>query len=315
MTDRLEVPIQALVNFAQMQNQTAAPESLNIIKLEGGHVAAQVYRFDLQFRLAKDDLKTVSFVQKHTTANEVQVMKRLAQDFRLAAIPAFVESYIDEAHRSQNGASWFVSPFYAGDLLTFDDDLPTEIISALAAIHAHYLTRTEQLDGIPQYDGAFTAYLRDFVMAVLEENKARFSASQITEFQSQLPTAEDAQLLGTVFQRLPKTLTHGDVHPGNIIRTSAGDHVLFDWGNARIAPGMLDLANMVQMDSPEWTVYVEAWEAASGTALEPGTARLSYFWATAIINMQYMPFALGHLEPGMIQGMIERFHKALDSLR
>jgi thiamine kinase-like enzyme len=42
---------------------------------------------------------------------------------------------------------------------------------------------------------------------------------------------------------LPRTLLHGDVHPGNVL-VHADQATLIDWGGSRIGPAALDLANL-----------------------------------------------------------------------
>ena len=57
--------------------------------------------------------------------------------------------------------------------------------------------------------------------------------------------------------------------------------MIIDWGNACLAPPMLDLANIVELGSPEWATYVAAYEAAGG-AFDAAVAERAYWWARAI---------------------------------
>jgi thiamine kinase-like enzyme len=271
--------------------------------LAGGYVAPAVYKLDLEFRLKNDESEVISFVYKFTHTAEVRVMKRLTDDLHLAEVPTLVAYDMDKSNPRQNGSSWFISPFYEGSLLTFEDDLPPSIIRALAAIHAYYASRLRQLSGLQKMDVQFINYLVDYVLASLDENKARLPDTIFQETQLQLNEAKNNPLLKRAVKELPKTLTHGDVHSGNIIRTAAGKYILFDWGNAKIAPAMLDLANIVEMDSKSWKIYLEAWRKTTGETLDFQLAHLGYYWATAMVNIQYLPFAISNLPPDRVQAM------------
>ena len=135
------------------------------------------------------------------------------------------------------------------------------------------------------------------------------------EVEAILQYTMDSPVLGLAYEQLPKTLTHGDVHSGNIFDLGDDNHMLFDWGNARIAPAMLDLANMVEIGSDEWNTYYAAWEAAAGQSLDPEIAQLGYDWATALVNIQYLPFAITHLEPDTVQDMAGKIRKTVTTLQ
>jgi thiamine kinase-like enzyme len=95
--------------------------------------------------------------------------------------------------------------------------------------------------------------------------------------------------------------------------------VLIDWGNALIAPPMLDLANLVEIDSENWETYLATWESASGEAMDPDRARLGYHWATVMVNLQYLPYCAGGWPesqdaPAAALGMVERLRAAVGAL-
>ena len=54
---------------------------------------------------------------------------------------------------------------------------------------------------------------------------------------------------------------------------------------------MLDLANIIELGSPEWATYVAAYEAAGG-AFDPGVAARAYWWAKAVTGLMYIPWAV-----------------------
>jgi aminoglycoside phosphotransferase (APT) family kinase protein len=144
---------------------------------------------------------------------------------------------------------------------------------------------------------------------------ARLLPSQavMAECHTQLIAVSQAPIFEDVLQRLPVTLVHGDVHPGNIIRMPDGKSVLMDWGNARLAPAMLDLANVVAFGSANWMAYGLAWENAGGPALDPDLIRQGFYWAVAMVNLQYLPFATTHRVEN-VPRMVERIRDASDRL-
>jgi thiamine kinase-like enzyme len=90
---------------------------------------------------------------------------------------------------------------------------------------------------------------------------------------------------------LPRTLTHGDMHPANIMRRADGSPVIIDWGNACLAPPMLDLANIIELGSQEWATYVAAYQAAGG-AFDAAVAERAFWWARAITGLMYIAWAV-----------------------
>jgi len=49
------------------------------------------------------------------------------------------------------------------------------------------------------------------------------------------------------FRRYPESLIHGDCHYGNLFLTPEGGVCLIDWGSASVAPGLMDLAALVDV--------------------------------------------------------------------
>lgn len=309
-----QLPIENLLEIVRRTHgNDITLQSYEVAPLEGGYVASSVMKIDLH--LTDSPIQTLSFVQKHTTAAEVRTMKRLAEDIDLVEIPASVDWHVDTHAAEQNGANWFFIPFYEGSLLDFDDDLPHAVIRALARVHAYYANRWREFDWLPHVDTEFITGLLQYALSSLHENTARLPHTLFTEVAEILQNTMDSPVLGQVYEQLPKTLTHGDVHAGNIFRLDDDNHILFDWGNARIAPAMLDLANMVEMGSEAWNTYCTAWEAASGETLDPESAQLGYDWATALVNIQYLPFAITHLDPESVQHMAGKIQKSLTILQ
>ena len=51
--------------------------------------------------------------------------------------------------------------------------------------------------------------------------------------------------------RLPDTLVHGDLHPGNVRADGSGRRVIVDWGDATVGPAAFDILRLTaQLDDP-----------------------------------------------------------------
>jgi thiamine kinase-like enzyme len=94
----------------------------------------------------------------------------------------------------------------------------------------------------------------------------------------------------SVAQTFSQTLVHWDVHPGNIL-VNGNKSVLIDWGNACVGPAMIDLANVVEWDSPDFRGYVDAYELQSGEPFDYESTLIEYDWSRAITQIKYLPYA------------------------
>lgn len=110
--------------------------------------------------------------------------------------------------------------------------------------------------------------------------------------------------------RLTPTLLHGDVHPGNVLID--GRHLrLVDWGGCRVGPAMLDLANLVTLDSDGFAVYRRTWKQVTGSPLDGDAAELGYRWAALQIPVPYLPWTLGHRPTAGVHAALDRAEQAL----
>ena len=75
--------------------------------------------------------------------------------------------------------------------------------------------------------------------------------------------------------------------PGNIVQL-ADSAVLVDWGNARIGPRAIDLANIASAESDAWAFYLAESERFD-TRIGPGRLSREHTWASAIIGIMYLP--------------------------
>jgi aminoglycoside phosphotransferase (APT) family kinase protein len=104
---------------------------------------------------------------------------------------------------------------------------------------------------------------------------------------------------------LPSALVHGDVHAGNVL-ISPDSAVLIDWGNARIGPAMLDVANCAPPGSANHDAYLRAWAESTGAPLNPMTAAVGSPWASVHVNVQYLGWAAQHLAPSRVETCLIR---------
>jgi hypothetical protein len=68
------------------------------------------------------------------------------------------------------------------------------------------------------------------------------------------------------------------------------------------------------MDSKNWKIYLEAWRKTTGEALDVQSAHLGYYWSTAMVNIQYLPYAISHLPPDTVQAMAVKLQNAMAAI-
>lgn len=66
----------------------------------------------------------------------------------------------------------------------------------------------------------------------------------------------------------PKTIVHGDLNTGNLIRCDNGGVALIDWDECRLDSPIFDLGQIAEVSSLE-KMAILAWEAACSWKLEP----------------------------------------------
>jgi thiamine kinase-like enzyme len=148
--------------------------------------------------------------------------------------------------------------------------------------------------------------LDNAIEAVAEATLFRYTTPDHADWQARLKNLRRSRVLFEVSDALEKTLTHGDMHPGNIIRQAEGQPVIIDWGNVCLAPPPLDLANIIRIDSPLWVVYLDSYRRAGGK-IDEASLRMGYYWALAATGLQYLPWIVTHLPtaPAMISQVLE----------
>ncbi len=293
--------------------------ALDLSELKGGHAGAEVYRIDLQFRLANDCAQTIPVVLKNAGQSEVGVMRALRQVRGTDALPLAIACGERTPIPGSAPAHWFVTPLYEGEHLTFEDEVPRPVIESLARVHAHFSSRMDQLGWLRRLDGDAVRQALDAGLQGLEVAQGRQPHALLAQAYGELASASRDPAIPSALEALPVTLTHGDVHPWNIVRLPGERAVLIDWGNALLAPPMLDLANLVEIDSENWETYLATWESVTGETMDPHHARLGYHWATVMINLQYLPYAAGQWPqdedaPPAVWGMVERLQDAVRAI-
>lgn len=291
-----------------------------IASLGGGYTGAEIYRLDLDFLLEEAETRRVPLVLKYTTECEAHTMRVLAGVPQAACLPQLIDCGQGLCGADGGLEPWLVMPFYEGKpLSTTDDEVPAAVIDSLARLHAHFASRLEDLSWAPRFDiHAFRGML-GWVLDELAEAQTRRADERLALARDLIRAARESPSIEAAFACLPVTLIHGDVHGGNILQLANGGSVLIDWGNARLAPAMFDLANMVEIDSPNWQRYWATWQSASGQAFDEPLARLGYHLATVVVNSQYLPFAVRNWPnnteaPGQALEMIERLENAVQAM-
>ena len=289
MTGTDEGLIAALARCAAGPNATV--ERVDVTPLQGGFVAKSVERLDLTLAAAGEPSFVASFVRKRCPAREVRTLEVVAGLAGAVAAPELIAaSASDDAPEDPDG-SWFVSPFYPGETLHFGDPIPAGVLTTLARVHAAAAAAPT-----PGWAWAFDAAHIDR----LQQSSGRALAAS-ARFKSRTPdhlawaarlsAAASSPALREAAERLPRALVHGDMHPANILTRADGSPVIIDWGNACLAPPMLDLANIVELGSPAWATYVAAYQAAGG-AFDAAVAERAYWWAKAMVGLMYIAWAV-----------------------
>jgi aminoglycoside phosphotransferase (APT) family kinase protein len=231
------------------------------------------------------------FVCKTCPAREVSALELVGAVPGGTACPELVAAWISADAPADPDASGFVSPFYPGETLHFGDPIPVGVLATLACVHA-----AAGAMPAPGWAWAFDAAHVERLQqgserALAASARFRSRTPDPAAWAARLALAASSPALREAAERLPRTLTHGDMHPANILTRADGSPVIIDWGNACLAPPMLDLANIIELGSPQWGIYVAAYRAAGG-AFDPVVAERAYWWAKAMVGLMYVAWAV-----------------------
>ncbi len=267
--------------------------------LQGGAVARRVTRLDATFIAGAGPPRSRSFVLKHALQREISVMRLLRPLAEGHALPLLAEG-------EDADGPWLLLPFIAGRWLAGQLTLPQDVRETLAQLHTRFAARLDELAFLPRLDGASWADLLDLNERTLAAAPWPAEAAARHELRDGIERLRRAEQVPAALMALPQTLLHGDVHGGNMIASAEdGRTYLFDWGNARVGPAAVDLVNGVKaMDDPAW---LDCWQrsAALTSAMPPADElRAGFHAGTAQINVQYLPYAIGHLGEGRALAML-----------
>lgn len=142
------------------------------------------------------------------------------------------------------------------DEVTGEPGVPTldaleQVLRDIAKLHAHYWNAPELdaygwLEHAPAVLDAIDFQLRGIGERVAQRTGAALPAAfaeAIAIAALHLPALRAAE------KQRPRTVVHGDLHPGQII-TTAGGPVVFDWQSATIASPGRDVARVIAMTLP-----------------------------------------------------------------
>jgi hypothetical protein len=297
--DRRIAPSDAAL-FAKLARHVVGPDGddprvvgAQTVALKGGYVSKAVDRLDLTLARRDGSHVTASFVRKACLAREVRALELASAVPYVLALPKILAAWTSPERPDEPAANGFVTPFYDGPELHFGDPIPPTVIETLARVHAA-CADPARLDWTWTFDADHFRRLRTNAVTALSASE-RFKAITPDHgaWLQRLQGAGDDELLIAATERLPRGLAHGDMHPGNIVRHTDGSPVIIDWGNACVAPPMLDLANIVAIESADWDRYLAVYRAAGGV-IDTATARRGYWWARAATALMYVPWAAEH---------------------
>ncbi|TQM43035.1 aminoglycoside phosphotransferase family protein [Pseudonocardia cypriaca] len=259
--------------------------------LAGGYVAAAVERVDLDA-----GGRPVPVVLKRTGPSEVAAMRAIA------VVPGVDRPRLLAAGQDRHGA-WLVMPFYAGPALAVGE-VPSEVWDVLGRVHAHWHRRRPR--GLPVVDAHWWwGMVTGHTLPAVRGARDRTGDARLAEIAELLDAWSTDARLRAALALLPRTLTHGDAHRGNVLLDPDGA-VLIDWGNARIAPAGLDVGTLAAQGVPAPEAYVETTPEA--------LREVERLWAQVQVHVQYLGFAADHLGAARVVEMVETAARALDEL-
>ena len=76
-----------------------------------------------------------------------------------------------------------------------------------------------------------------------------------------------------VLENKPRSVVHGDLNPGNVLRMPDGRFALLDWDEARFDASLFDTLTLIEDTPEEFKRALLAWEVAVCWQVEPNHAR------------------------------------------
>ncbi|WP_345611882.1 aminoglycoside phosphotransferase family protein [Pseudonocardia adelaidensis] len=260
--------------------------------LAGGYVAAAVERIDLDA-----GGHPVAVVLKRVQPSEVAAMRALA------VVPGVDRPRLLATGHDGHGA-WLLLPFYPGAALD-GGDVPAAVWDVLGKVHTHWHRRRAR--GIPVVDARWWwAMVVGHTLPAVRGAHGRTGDPRLAGIAELLEAWSTDARLRAALALLPRTLTHGDAHRGNVL-LATDSAVLIDWGNARVAPAGLDVATLAAQGAPAPPGY-------AAPAMSPALREVERLWAQVQVHVQYLGFAADHLGTERVVEMVDTAARALDAL-
>jgi hypothetical protein len=280
--DALEAPIGAWLTerFGPVQDVEINPPTL----LAGAVSGAE--RIEVA-AIAHGRPVSMAFVRKYPPpwTKEIEALELVAElDDPDHVWPTLVGSGTDERGR------WLLLPCYPGRSPA-PDEVPGALFEALARLHAHFLDdgRVRSLVGPPDV-WAWWQFLCTGCVSGLASAPGRQPRHDdvvtlieaVERWGSDLRVADSLALL-------PLTLTHRDVHLGNLVCDGEWCR-LIDWGNASWGAPLVDLANVTTRNSAGVAAYLRVYQEATGELVDPWLVDLGWEFATMQVRVTYLPW-------------------------
>jgi hypothetical protein len=263
--------------------------------LAGGYVAAAVERVDLEA-----GGRPATVVVKRARPSEVAAMRAIA------TVAGVDRPRLLAAGRDRHG-TWLVLPFYPGPALD-SGEVPATVWDVLGRVHAHWHRRRPR--GVPVVDARWwREMVNGHTLPAVRGARDRTGDPRLAEIAELLVAWSTDARMRAALALLPRTLTHGDAHRGNVL-LAPGGAVLIDWGNARVAPAGLDLATLGAQDAHPAAAYAAAFRPGT----PPELHEVERQWAQVQVHVQYLGFAADHLGPARVAEMVETAARGLDRL-
>jgi aminoglycoside phosphotransferase (APT) family kinase protein len=172
-------------------------------------------------------------------------------------------------------------------------------------VHTHWHRRRPR--GVPVVDARWWwGMVTGHTLPAVRGAHDRTGDARLAEIVELLEAWSSDARLRAALALLPRTLTHGDAHQGNVLLSPAGA-VLIDWGNARVAPAELDVATLAAQGASASPAY-------RAPAESPALREVERLWAQVQVHVQYLGFAADHLGTARVVEMVETAARALDAL-
>jgi spectinomycin phosphotransferase len=208
-------------------------------------------------RWTTDEPLTESFRRLHAALAATLTLRAAGRDFVVAPVPAG-----DGSPAVPLGDSFAVAvyPWVTGESLDWDSytsDLRLSVLEMLISVHTAPPGQALPDDYVIQ--------LRDFLTSPVHPAEtgpyARRAADLIVARSDGVARAlarYDALVAAVRADPPALVLTHGEPHPGNVMRTGTGDLKFIDWDTARLAPPERDLWDLDPGDGSLHAAYTAA---------------------------------------------------------